>query len=169
MSGFKKRFLVSIAAATLVTAWVDPRPSVDGRATGPAENLDRLDRKASSALPSVPSDFPARASPSHPETASSADPADALGAAAETALDRWLGLDEHALRVALGPPMRQEDRPPAKLSSFRDQNCTLNVTLNPDVETREFHALDYKVISDAHTAKRTRECALEFSARFSQR
>ena len=165
MRGSKKRYLFSAAAVTLVTAWVDPGPLFEA----PQGSFATTTAQRDGAAPMVADGRPATAPlPPHEVVAQTADD-DATGVADATALDPYLGLDERSLRAALGPPLSQEQRPPAKLSSFRDRNCTLNVTLNPDVQTREFHALDYKVISDAHTPKRTRECALEFSTRFSQR
>jgi hypothetical protein len=84
-------------------------------------------------------------------------------------VDRLIGLDESEIESALGTPMLQEDRAPTKLWVFRSRNCTINVTLYPDVETRQFHALAYEVTSDVHTPERTRQCIAEFSSRFSQR
>lgn len=84
-------------------------------------------------------------------------------------VDRLIGLSETEIESVLGTPMLQEDRAPTKLWVFRSRNCTINVTLYPDVETRQFHALSYEVTSDVHTAERTRQCVAEFSSRFSQR
>jgi hypothetical protein len=84
-------------------------------------------------------------------------------------VDRLIGLSESEIESALGMPMLQEDRAPTKLWVFRSRSCTINVTLYPDVETRQFHALAYEVTSDVHTAERTRQCIAEFSSRFSQR
>ena len=84
-------------------------------------------------------------------------------------VDRLIGLSETEIESVLGTPMLQEDRAPTKLWVFRSRNCTINVTLYPDVETRQFHALSYEVTSDVHTAERTRQCIAEFSSRFSQR
>ncbi|MGH7033154.1 MAG: hypothetical protein ACREFL_05445 [Stellaceae bacterium] len=84
-------------------------------------------------------------------------------------VDRLIGLNESEIESALGTPMLQEDRAPTKLWVFRSRNCTINVTLYPDVETRQFHALAYEVTSDVHTTERTRQCIAEFSSRFSQR
>jgi hypothetical protein len=167
MKGFKKRYLLSVAAATFVAGWVDPTPPIDPHPVGPAEGVDR---DANISLRSVPT--PRARSMTWLQKSSLGDRLDndgLDGRGSETTLNRWLGLNERQLQTVLGPAIEQEDRAPAKLRSFRNRNCTLNVTLNPDVETREFHALDYKVISDAHTAKRNRECVAEFSARLSQR
>jgi hypothetical protein len=84
-------------------------------------------------------------------------------------VDRLIGLGEDQIEAALGPPMLQEDRAPTKLWVFRDHACTISVTLYPDVETRKYHALAYEVISDVHTAERTRQCIAEFAARFPER
>jgi len=84
-------------------------------------------------------------------------------------VDRLIGLNETEVETYLGPPMLQEDRAPTKLWVFRSKNCTINVTLYPDVETRQFHALSYEVISDVHTVERTRQCIAEFSSRFTSR
>jgi hypothetical protein len=170
MRSFKKRYLTSVAAVTLMTAWVSPIPPIAQRSDSPSKSVGRASGVALLAMAQY---APSTRTVSRPEETVS--PGEALGredvalSGEDATLNRWLGLDERSLRSALGPPMEQEYRAPAKLSSFRDRSCTLHVTLNPDVETREFHALDYKVISDAHTAKRTRECAAEFSARFSQK
>ena len=161
MRTFRKRRVTSAAAVTIMAVWITPVPPIDPHAVGPSESIDR---EANIALLSrMP---PPVATGSHQQRQILANLASKRS---DRVLEPWLGLDEHALQTALGPPLEQENRAPAKVTSFRDRTCTLYVTLDLDVETRTFHALDYKVISDAHTAKRTRECAVEFSARFSQR
>lgn len=166
MKGFTKRYLLSVAAATFVAGWVDPTPPVDPHPVGPAESVDRDANIALRSAASQPGSIALRQKSPLVGRAEGEMPGNRDD---DATLNRWLGLNERQLQTVLGPAVEQEDRAPAKLRSFRNRNCTLNVTLNPDVETREFHALDYKVISDAHTAKRNRECAVEFSARLSQR
>lgn len=86
---------------------------------------------------------------------------------AAATMDRLIGLNEGELEKVLGAPMLEENRAPNKIWVYRDKHCTIDVTLYPDVETRQFQALSYEVISDVHNAERTRECIAEFAARVS--
>jgi hypothetical protein len=161
MRSIKEGYLLSGAAAMLIAAWVEPIPSTDPQsAARPKEGKGIIKTEL---WPTLPAESLAIGSVR--ADSASGEPSSVV---ATPILSRWVGLNERKLVAALGPPTMKEERPPARLTSFRRGSCTLTVTLNPDVETRDFHALDYEVISDANTARRNRECAVEFSGRLPQ-
>jgi hypothetical protein len=142
-------------------------------AAGCTDTAPPDDLRPSDPLQTSSADTTRGAAPTHQAAHNAAAPStEAIGTPAEAAtqgVDRMIGLDEAEIQSVLGPPMLQEDRAPTKLWVFRSRSCTINVTLYPDVETRQFHALSYEVTSDAHSAERTRQCVTEFSSRFAQR
>ncbi len=62
-----------------------------------------------------------------------------------------VGASESKLRALLGAPTQEEETPPGKRWSYRDGRCTLDVQLYPDVQTKQFATLAYKVRSDDNT------------------
>ena len=80
-------------------------------------------------------------------------------------IDDMIGWNESEIETVFGTPASQEDQAPTKRWVYRAKQCTLNVTLYPEVETKEFHALNYEVISDDGSAKRQQACVAEFSSR----
>lgn len=115
-----------------------------------------------SALP-VPAPVPEAPPPRHPKR-----PRAAAGQPSPTAqIDDIVGLNEAEIRGAFGVPAEQEDHAPTKFWVYRTRQCTLNVTLYPEVETRQFHALNYEIVSDDGSAKRQQACAAEFSSHLS--
>jgi hypothetical protein len=156
MSGFAGRRAIVLTAVLLVAACTETKPPPELRTSIPLET----------ATPVPP---PAPAKPPAPPRKETAEEEKAKHDIATQGIDRLIGLNESEIQSILGPPMLQEDRAPTKLWVFRSRNCTINVTLYPDVETREFHALSYEVISDVHTVERTRQCIAQFAARFSER
>jgi hypothetical protein len=160
MKGCVGRHLIGALGAMVVVAGCT--------ATAPPPDL-----RSGDSLQTSSADTTRGAAPAHPAEHKVAAPStEAIGTPAEAAtqgVDRMIGLNEAEIETVLGPPMLQEDRAPTKLWVFRSRTCTINVTLYPDVETRQFHALSYEVTSDAHTAERTRQCVAEFSSRFAQR
>lgn len=159
MNGFAVRNLVAFAAILLIAGCAEQKPPPELRTSIPLET----------ATPTPP---PAPARPPAPPRKKTATPLHEDKTKPDIGtqgIDRLIGLNESEIQSILGPPMLQEDRAPTKLWVFRDRSCTINVTLYPDVETREFHALSYEVISDVHTVERTRQCIAEFAARFAKR
>ncbi len=156
MSGFAGRHAIVLTAVLLVAACTETKPPPELRTSIPLET----------ATPAPP---PAPARPPTPARKETPEEEKTKHDIATQGIDRLIGLNESEIQSILGPPMLQEDRAPTKLWVFRSRNCTINVTLYPDVETREFHALSYEVISDVHTVERTRQCIAQFAARFSQR
>jgi hypothetical protein len=76
-----------------------------------------------------------------------------------------IGLDQFQIQSRLGPPTQDLQNLPAVEAVFSAERCTLDVTLYPDVQTRIYHALAYKVASDVDTVKERRRCLAAFAAR----
>jgi hypothetical protein len=76
-----------------------------------------------------------------------------------------IGLDQSEIQSLLGPPTQDLQQLPAVEAIFSAERCTLNVTLYPDIRTRIYHALAYKVASDVDTVKERRRCFDAFAAR----
>jgi hypothetical protein len=162
MKGCKGRRFIGLGMIMLVAACVETKPPPELRTSSPIQT-----ESPGAALPAGP----AHASlPAHKPTAPASieGPTVAVPPATQ-GIEQLVGLNETELQNVLGPPMLQEEKAPTKLWVFRNRNCTINVTLYPDVQTRQFHALAYEVISDVNTPERTRQCAAEFSSRFTQR
>jgi hypothetical protein len=157
--------LIGALGATLVASCADSGPPPELR---PSSSLQAT---AADAIPPEPAPHaqPAVRKVAVPPVDAPVETKDDDAPVGTEGVDRLIGLSEADIQSALGPPMLQEDRAPTKLWVFRSKNCTINVTLYPDVETRQFHALSYEVISDVHTPERTRQCIAEFSTRFPQR
>jgi hypothetical protein len=92
-------------------------------------------------------------------------PAPVIVANARPQIDELIGWNETEVRAVFGAPAAQEGQAPTKRWVYHVRQCTLNVTLYPEVETRQFHALNYEVNSDDGSAKRQQACVAEFSAR----
>jgi hypothetical protein len=105
---------------------------------------------------------PAVAAPVRPKRP---HPAPAVAANARPQIDELIGWNETEIRTVFGAPAAQEDHAPTKRWVYHDRQCTLNVTLYPEVETRQFQALNYEVNADDGSAKRQQACIAEFSAR----
>jgi len=69
-----------------------------------------------------------------------------------------VGLDEKQLTALLGAPSEQEEPTPGKIWRYRRANCTLDITLFPDVLTRTYRSLAYEVTSNDNTAEGKRAC-----------
>jgi hypothetical protein len=76
-----------------------------------------------------------------------------------------IGLDQFEIQSRLGPATQDLQHLPAVEAVFSAERCTLDVTLYPDVQTRIYHALAYKVASDVDTVKERRRCLDAFAAR----
>jgi hypothetical protein len=110
---------------------------------------------------------PASTSPDAPVAAPAAVPDDPPERPASTggpALS-LAGKSETELRAMLGAPTSEEDRPPGKRWRYRDGQCTLDVQLYPDVQTKQFGTLAYEVKSDDNTDEGKRVCLAQLQSR----
>jgi len=80
-------------------------------------------------------------------------------------IDDLIGWNESEIKTVFGTPAVQEDHAPTKQMVYHAKKCTMNVTLYPEVETKQFHVLNYEVNSDDGSAKRQQVCVAEFSSR----
>lgn len=76
-----------------------------------------------------------------------------------------MGKTESEVRAMLGPPTSEETHPPGKQWRYRDGKCTLDVQLYPNVESKQFGTLAYKVKSDDNTAEGNRVCLAQLQSR----
>jgi hypothetical protein len=76
-----------------------------------------------------------------------------------------IGKSESEIRVLLGPPTSEEDRAPGKTWHYRDGQCTVDIQLYPDVQTRTFGTLAYEVKSDDSTDEGKRLCVAQLKSR----
>jgi hypothetical protein len=76
-----------------------------------------------------------------------------------------VGKSESELRSLFGPPNREEDRAPGKTWRYRDGQCSMDIQLYPDVQTRKFGTLAYEVKSDDNTDEGKRHCLAQFRSR----
>jgi hypothetical protein len=76
-----------------------------------------------------------------------------------------IGKSEGEVRALLGPPTSVEERAPGKTWHYRDGQCSADVQLYPDVQTRQFGTLAYEVKSDDDTDEGRRGCVAQFSSR----
>lgn len=79
------------------------------------------------------------------------------------------GYGEAELKALLGAPISEESHPPGKQWRFRDGNCTLDVQLYPDVETKTFRTLAYKVRRDDNSDEGKRLCLAQLQSRVQSR
>ncbi len=80
-----------------------------------------------------------------------------------------IGKSETEVRALLGAPSRVEERAPGKIWHYRDGQCSANVQLYPDVQTRQFGTLAYEVKSDDSTDEGRRGCMAQFRSRAQSR
>jgi len=102
---------------------------------------------------------PVQAAPPHKK------PHPAAVATAKPQIDELIGWNESEIRTVFGAPASQEDQAPTKRLVYHTRQCTMNLTLYPEVETRQFQALNYEVNADDGSAKRQQACVAEFSSR----
>jgi hypothetical protein len=79
------------------------------------------------------------------------------------------GKSDNELRALLGTPTSEEERPPGKRWRYRDGQCTLDVQLYPDVQTKQFGTLAYEVKSDDNSDEGKRLCLAQFQSRVQAR
>jgi hypothetical protein len=122
---------------------------------------------ASRAAPAPATTSAAKASSVNaPPATTKADPkADPPGEAASQSSVNLIGKNEDELRDLLGPPTTVEERAPGKTWRYREGQCTLDVQLYPDVQTRQFGTLAYEVKSDDNTDEGNRACVAQLRSR----
>jgi hypothetical protein len=76
-----------------------------------------------------------------------------------------IGKSEDDLRTLLGPPNSVEERAPGKTWRYRDGQCTVDIQLYPDVQTKRFGTLAYEVKSDDNTDEGKRGCLAQLQSR----
>lgn len=76
-----------------------------------------------------------------------------------------MGKSEGQVRAMLGPPTSVEERAPGKTWHYRDGQCSVDVQMYPDVKTRQFGTLAYKVNSNDNSDEGRRECLARFRSR----
>jgi len=123
----------------------------------------KTDKSAGQPTPAVEAVAAAPVAPPPPHK--KPHPTPAVVATAKPQIDDLIGWNETEIRTVFGAPTAQEDHAPTKRLVYHDRQCTMNVTLYPEVETRQFQALNYEVNADDGSAKRQQACVAEFSAR----
>jgi hypothetical protein len=88
-----------------------------------------------------------------------------MPAAPRAQIDDLIGWNESEIKTVFGTPAAQEDHAPTKRWVYHTKQCTMDVTFYPEVDTKQFHALNYEVSSDDGSAKRQQTCVAEFSSR----
>ena len=126
------------------------------RTTPPASTTD-----AAAVAATATSDEP----PALPAATATSDEPPARPAATGSPALSLVGKSETELRAMLGAPTSEEDRPPGKLWRYRDGQCTLDVQLYPDVQTKQFGTLAYEVKSDDNTDEGKRVCTAQLQSR----
>lgn len=102
-----------------------------------------------------------------PEASASPGPEDRRQAAAPVVV--LAGYGETELKALLGAPTSEESHPPGKQWRFRDGNCTVDVQLYPDIETKTFRTLAYKVKRDDNSDEGRRLCLAQLQSRVQAR
>jgi hypothetical protein len=120
---------------------------------------------AKSSVPAVADAKPEPAKAESPEEVSVAAPGE--GPVAPPV--NLIGKSEGQVRALLGPPTSVEERAPGKTWHYRDGQCSAEVQLYPDVQTRQFGTLAYEVKSDDNTDEGRRGCVAQFSSRAQSR
>jgi len=67
--------------------------------------------------------------------------------AAGASLDpkQLVGLGFRATAHLLGSPTKEEEKPPAKIWTYSNEECELDIFFYSDINTREFRALTYEI------------------------
>jgi hypothetical protein len=147
--------LVRLSAAPPAAAKPATRPAPPRRPQ-PAATAVAYD------MPPAPTvEMAAAAADTAPAKTAAATPPPAIAPPAVT----LAGKSESELRTLLGPPASEEDRPPGKRWHYRTGQCTLDLQLYPDVQTKQFGTLAYEVKSDDNTDEGKRLCMAQFQSR----
>jgi hypothetical protein len=130
------------------------------RLTSPTPSASASARKPTPAVKPAA----ARVAPK-PAAAPAAAAASPAAAAADVPPPVLTGYRESQLRAMLGPPTSEESHPPGKQWRYRNGKCTLDIQLYPDVETKQYGTLAYKVKSDDDTDEGRRFCLAQLQSR----
>jgi len=103
--------------------------------------------------------------PAISEPAAASTAAAKTGSVAATESVNLIGKSEDELRTLLGPPTSVEERAPGKTWRYREGQCTVDIQLYPDVQTRRFGTLAYEVKSDDNTDEGKRGCLAQLQSR----
>jgi hypothetical protein len=112
----------------------------------------------------APRPAPAKPDPKPPEEAKAAPPPAATPAPPSENVN-LTGKSEGQVRALLGAPTSVEERAPGKTWHYRDGQCSVDVQLYPDVQTRQFGTLAYEVKSDDNSDEGKRGCLARFRSR----
>ena len=75
---------------------------------------------------------------------------------------KLVGLNESQLLAVLGAPTESEARAPGKVWHYRKANCTLSISLYPEVQSQTFRSLAYEVTSNDDSASRKHDCLRQY-------
>jgi hypothetical protein len=137
------------------------------RLTSPQAAAQKAQTARGTPQPARPRPTTAPASPDAPAAVTAAATQDDLPAPpspGKTAIS-LAGKSEGELRAMLGAPTSEEDRPPGKRWRYRDGQCTLDVQLYPDVQTKQFGTVAYEVKSDDNSDEGKRLCLAQLQSR----
>jgi hypothetical protein len=107
----------------------------------------------------------ARTKPATAEPAVATATPDKSAPAPAAAPVELIGKSESEVRALLGPPTSVEERAPGKTWRYREGQCTVDIQLYPDVQTKQFGTLAYEVKSDDNTDEGKRGCLAQFQSR----
>jgi hypothetical protein len=129
-------------------------------------NSDPVARPKPAAAAPRPASAAAKPAPSTEPSvvAVTAEKAPSTGTAPSGAVN-LIGKSEDDLRTLLGPPSSVEERAPGKTWHYRDGQCTVDIQLYPDVQTKRFGTLAYEVKSDDNTDEGKRGCLAQLQSR----
>jgi hypothetical protein len=80
-----------------------------------------------------------------------------------------VGLDQMHVDARFGEPVTEREYGLGKAMEYRYRDCSLEVTLYPEIDTRVYRALAYQVTSDDNTAQSNRACVERFADRVRKR
>jgi len=140
------------------TSWRQP-PATQSHATqNQQSSAGQADRKSAAARPAP---TPGLATPANgPVTASTTMP----GPVSESSDVSLIGLDMAQARSRLGPPTEEIEQAPAKVWRYRTAQCSLDMSLYPDVHTQIFRVLNYEVKGNDGTEQGRRKCISDLRA-----
>ncbi len=135
---------------------------------GARGDLGRLTTSKTTPAPARPAAAAARPVPSKAATMPAPQVAVAPASTTTTADEpppNLVGRNEGEIRALFGTPAGIDEVPPGKVWHYRDGNCTLDVRLYPDVQTRQFATLAYEVKSDDNSDQGKRACLAQLRNR----
>jgi hypothetical protein len=99
------------------------------------------------------------------EEAAKSEPAPAATPSPPSQDVNLMGKNEGQVRTLLGAPTSVEERAPGKTWHYQDGQCSVDVQLYPDVQTRQYGTLAYKVNSNDNSDEGRRECLARLRSR----